>query len=77
VYGESQKTDRVEALLCYTRYAAYATFDEDTLGSLETGKSADFLVLNKDYFTCPEHEIKDLSPVMTVVDGKIAAQALR
>lgn len=70
VYGAEETVSRTEALLCYTRYAAYATFDEDRFGSLEVGKFADFAVLDRDYFTCAEDEILNIRPVLTVVGGK-------
>jgi len=75
VYGEDETISREEALLCYTRYAAYASFDETNYGSLEIGKCADFLVLDRDYFTCAEEEIADIRPTMTVVGGKVVYRA--
>ena len=60
---------------CYTRYAAYATFDE-TRSEASRQENPRILVLNKDYFTCRSMKSGFVS-VMTVVDGKIAAQALR
>jgi predicted amidohydrolase YtcJ len=44
---------------------------EDTLGTLEPGKYADFAVLDKDFFTIPIEEIRDLKVVMTGLNGKI------
>lgn len=69
VYNPNQKISREEALLCYTRYAAWATFDEHLFGSLVKGHRADFLILDRDYFTCPEDEIKDIKPLKTYLDG--------
>ncbi len=68
-YG-TERLSREQALAYYTREAARATFDENTLGTLEEGKRADFAVLNKDYFSCDDEEIKDICSVMTVVNGK-------
>jgi predicted amidohydrolase YtcJ len=50
--------------------AAYLSFDEGNRGTLETGKLADLVVLDRDYLTCSVDEIKDIKPVMTVVAGK-------
>jgi predicted amidohydrolase YtcJ len=44
---------------------------EDDLGSIENGNHADFVVLDRDVFTCPEEEIKRIKSVLTVVGGKI------
>ena len=70
-YNEKQKISREKALRFYTCDAAETIFDEDLIGSLEVGKRADFVVLDRDYFTCPEEEIKSITPLCTVVDGKI------
>ena len=71
VYGERQKLTRTEALRCMTTSAAWLSFDEDVKGSLEPGKLADFVVLDRDYFTCPEEEIAEIKPVVTVVGGEV------
>ena len=65
----AQTISRNDALLYYTKKAADMTFDREYLGSLEPGKFADFLVLDRDYFTCQEEEIKDITPAMTFFGG--------
>jgi hypothetical protein len=42
---------------------------EKVLGTLETGKYADFVVLDRDFFTVPEQQIPDVVPQLTVVGG--------
>ncbi len=69
-YGAEAAVDRDSALVAYTRDAARVCFDEDTLGTLEVGKFADFAVLDKNYFTCPDEEIPGIRAEMTVVNGK-------
>ena len=54
-----------------TSWPARFVLKEDVLGTLEPGKFADFLVLNKDYFTIPIEEMPNTIPLMTVVGGKI------
>lgn len=71
VFGEHQKLPRDQALRCVTSYAAYLSFEEKVKGSLEPGKFADFAVLDRDYLTCPEEEIRDIKVQTTVLDGKI------
>lgn len=70
-YGESHRLNRSEALRCMTSNAAYLSFDEAKKGTLEPGKLADLVVLDRDYFTCPEEEIRAIRPVMTMVAGQV------
>lgn len=66
---------REEALTAHTRANAYILFREDDLGSLEAGKQADFVVLDRDYMTVPEADIENLYSVMTVVEGEVVYSA--
>lgn len=59
-----------EALRAYTIHAAYASFEERIKGSLERGKLADFVVLEKDITTLPPADIRNVSVLMTCVGGK-------
>ncbi|MCZ6751994.1 MAG: amidohydrolase family protein [Acidobacteria bacterium] len=70
VYGPGERTDRIIQLKAITRWGAYYLLKEDVLGTLETGKFADFVVLDKDYLTVPENEIPNLQVLMTVVGGR-------
>ena len=53
-----------------TAVPAYLNFEEDKCGTLESGKFADFVVIDRDYLQCPEEEILRIKPVRTVVAGK-------
>ncbi|HXF66338.1 MAG TPA: amidohydrolase [Burkholderiales bacterium] len=66
-----QTITREEALIAHTRNNAYIIFQESNLGSIQRGKYADLVVLDRDYFAIPEDEIKDIKPLMTMVGGKI------
>lgn len=77
VIGGEQSIDRKEALKFYTWYGAYASFDEDKKGSLETGKLADFAILSKDYFTCPVDDIPKIKSLFTVVGGNIVIDTIK
>jgi len=66
---------REEALIAHTRSNAYLFFQEDALGSLEVGKEADLVVLDRDYMTVPAAEIKKIKPTMTMVGGQIVFDA--
>ncbi|MEO1250854.1 MAG: amidohydrolase [Pseudomonadota bacterium] len=63
---------REEALKMFTIWPAYASFQEDALGTVEPGKRADFTVFSADIMTVPERRILDVETVMTVIDGEIA-----
>jgi predicted amidohydrolase YtcJ len=69
-----QTIGREEALIAHTRSNAYFVFQESNLGSIQPGKYADLLVLDRDYFTVPAVQIKDIRPMMTMVGGKIVYQ---
>jgi predicted amidohydrolase YtcJ len=66
-----QTIGREDALIAHTRKNAYIVFQEDRLGSIQPGKLADLLVLDRDYLTVPADEIKDINPLMTIVDGRV------
>ena len=60
-----------DALIAHTRRNAYFVFQEDSLGSIQPGKLADLVVLDRDYLTIPADQIKDIRPVLTMVGGRI------
>jgi predicted amidohydrolase YtcJ len=70
VVKDGQNITREEALRCYTLNNARITFEDEVKGSIEAGKYADFVVLEKDLLTCPIDDVKDMKVLMTVVDGK-------
>src|SRR5262249_49411228 len=69
-----QKITREEALKTHTIWAAYMQFADQERGSIEKGKLADLVVIDRDYLTCPEEEIKVIEPVMVILDGKVVVQ---
>jgi len=66
-----QAIDRVTVLKMWTKWAAEYVQKENDLGSLELGKLADFVVLDKDYLTIPIDQIPEITPQMTVVGGQV------
>ena len=70
-----QAMTREEALRARTLDAAYAVFEEDIKGSLETGKLADVTVLSKDILTVPDDEIPNTRVLYTIVGGKVRYSA--
>ncbi|WP_339793124.1 amidohydrolase family protein [uncultured Imperialibacter sp.] len=66
-----QKITAEQALRAYTVDAAYASFEEDIKGSLEPGKLADFVVLDKNILSIPGDEIRSTKVIATFVGGKL------
>jgi hypothetical protein len=70
VIHPEEKLTREEALKMYTIWAAYLQHSEKERGSIEVGKLGDFVVVDRDYLTCPEDDIRKMEPVMTIVAGR-------
>jgi len=64
-----EKLTRAEALRLFTLDAAYAGHMETKIGSLEPGKWADFILIDRDYFTVPDSEIDDIHVLTTWLGG--------
>ncbi len=71
VYGPNERTDRITQLKALTRWGAYYLLRENSMGTLEPGKVADFIVLDKDILTVPEDQIPSIRVLMTAVGGKV------
>ena len=66
-----ERLTRLEALRHYTVECGWFLDLDGKVGTLENGMLADMIVLDRDYFTVPDNDIKDLKSLLTVVDGKI------
>jgi len=71
VINGAQTITRQEVLRLYTADNGWFLREEDDLGTIETGKMADLVVLNKDYFSVPDEELKQIRSVFTVVGGQV------
>jgi predicted amidohydrolase YtcJ len=70
-FSPAQRMTRDEAVRSFTTWNAWAVRQERDLGSLEPGKRADLVVLSDDIFTCPEERLKDVTPELTMVAGRV------
>ncbi|MGI9626349.1 MAG: amidohydrolase [Longimicrobiales bacterium] len=66
-----QRMTREEALRSYTINNAYAAFEEDHKGSLEVGKLADIVVLDRDILTVPVEELEEAQVDLTLIGGEV------
>ncbi|PHS30859.1 MAG: metal-dependent hydrolase with the TIM-barrel fold protein [Alkaliphilus sp.] len=69
-YNREEALSMEEALRMYTYYGAYATFDEDVRGTLEVGKYADMIILNKNPLLVSLDEIRELKVEKLFLKGK-------
>jgi predicted amidohydrolase YtcJ len=70
-FGTSESVDIKTALRSYTAWASRQMFMENSIGTIEPGKYADLAVWDKDMYSIPTAEIKDMKCTMTVFNGKV------
>jgi predicted amidohydrolase YtcJ len=71
VLAPKERLTVTEALRLYTRNGAYVGFEEKKKGSLEPGKLADFIVVDRDVLTVPSDQLKDVQVLKTFVGGEL------
>jgi predicted amidohydrolase YtcJ len=71
VLTPDHRIDVETAIRAYTSEGAKASFSEDLVGTLEVGKRADFIVVDRDPFAIPEHELSDVQVESTWLDGEV------
>ena len=72
--ASQEAVSREEALRAYTVNGTWLTREENLKGSIEAGKAADMVILDRDYFAVPEEEIKDIRVEKTMVGGNFVWQ---
>ncbi len=71
VWNRAEALTRQEALWAATLWGAEQLAEDKDLGSIDAGKEADLLVIDKDYMTAPEEEIENIKVLLTMVGGKV------
>ncbi|MDR0851488.1 MAG: amidohydrolase [Clostridiales Family XIII bacterium] len=74
-WNPEQKISMADALHNYTLAGYYGVHREHELGTLETGKLADFIVLNQNLLDIPADKIRETNVLLTVVDGNVVYEA--
>lgn len=74
-FGTAEALDIHTALRSYTAWGARQMFLEDKIGTLEPGKHADIAVWDRDLYTVPAGQIKELKCLMTLFDGEVVYTA--
>jgi len=75
ILNPDERLTRAQALRLYTINNAYLHHEEKEKGSLETGKLADLIVIDRDYLTCPVEDIAGTRVLMTMVGGQVVYEA--
>jgi predicted amidohydrolase YtcJ len=73
---DNEKVTSHEALKMFTKWPAYASFQETKIGTIEIGKTADFTIFDTDILEVQGPGILNANPLMTIVNGKVAFDAL-
>lgn len=69
--SDRNRLSREKALYLMTKGAAWFSKEEQFKGDIREGEFADFALLNKDYFTVPEEQIKEIHSELTVLSGRV------
>jgi predicted amidohydrolase YtcJ len=70
-FGIAESVDRQTALRSYTAWGARQMFLEDKIGTLEAGKRADIAIWDRNIYTIPTAEIRDMKCLLTLLDGEV------
>ncbi len=71
VLGEEHKISVMDALRAVTINGAYQNFEENSKGSIEVGKVADLVILDKNILSIPKHTIDTVQVLETIKNGNV------
>jgi predicted amidohydrolase YtcJ len=71
LYPEANRLDRMAALRMWTENVAWFSNEEGKKGRIAPGMLADLMVPDRDFLTCPEGEIADITALLTLVGGRV------
>ena len=71
LYSERNCLDRETALRMWTQYVTWFSNEEGNKGQIKVGQLADLIVPNRDYFSCADHELADMTSDLTMVGGRV------
>ncbi len=74
-FGTAESVDVHTALRSCTAWAARQLLLEDKVGSIEPGKEADIAIWDKDLYTTPSEDLRDLKCEMTIYQGEVVYQS--
>ncbi|HZG71843.1 MAG TPA: amidohydrolase, partial [Chondromyces sp.] len=77
IIGENQRISLLDAIRMYTINGAYASFDEDKKGSIEEGKLADLILLDRSLLSCETDELLNTEVEWTMIDGEFVYEKTR
>jgi predicted amidohydrolase YtcJ len=75
-FGTAEAVDVHTALRSYTTWGAHQLFLDKRIGSLEPGKDADIAIWDRDIYTVPMNQVKDMKCEMTIFQGRVVYQDL-
>ena len=76
-WGTDESISVHDTLRAYTIVAARQVFLEEKVGSIEEGKLADIVVWDRDLYSIPVEELKEVMPVLTLMNGEVVYRASR
>src|ERR1051326_1963455 len=74
-FGMAEVVDAQTALRSYTAWSARQMFLENKIGTIEVGKKADIAIWDRDLYSIPTDQIKDMKCLMTLLDGEVLSTA--